>query len=92
VFNDIYMEYTETILCELDIQKVAAKYNKVVVLGWNLNTKIPKRIEQMSHNLCSSVTHVLYIFYYTSLKFPMLKPYTKAGVISFDHIVILPAI
>jgi len=25
-------------------------------------------------------------------KFPMLKPYTKAGVISFDHIVILPAI
>ena len=25
-------------------------------------------------------------------KFPMLKPYTKAGVISFDHIVILAAI
>ena len=24
-------------------------------------------------------------------KFPMLKPYTKAGDISFNHIVILPA-
>ena len=35
---------------------------------------------------------LIYKFIIPHWKFPMLKPYTKAGVISFDHIVILPAI